>query len=57
MNDSVPAQNALKAAHASNHQIASHTWSHKDLNTLSDDEFTSELVKLEQITQRLIGVK
>lgn len=57
LNDSVEAQQALKAAHRSDHQIASHTWSHKDLNSLSGSDFDREIVKLEQITQSLIGVK
>ncbi|KXN80799.1 Chitin deacetylase [Leucoagaricus sp. SymC.cos] len=33
----------VKAAYDAGHQVASHTWSHKDLATLPQDEITSEM--------------
>lgn len=50
-------QRALKKAYNSGHQIASHTLSHKDLDTISGEEFDSELTELERIVHDLIGVK
>jgi peptidoglycan/xylan/chitin deacetylase (PgdA/CDA1 family) len=58
LNDSKEAKEAVEFAYSSGHQIASHTWSHKDLNVaVSDGTFDSELVKLEQVTQDIIGVR
>ncbi|KAG2210780.1 hypothetical protein INT46_006850 [Mucor plumbeus] len=50
-------QRALKKAYESGHQIASHTLSHKDLDTISGEEFDSEITDLERIVNNLIGVK
>lgn len=57
LNESAEAQEALKAAYQSGHQIASHTYSHQDLNTLDGDDFDREIVQLEQVVQDLIGVR
>lgn len=48
---------ALKKAYQSGHQIASHTLSHKDLDTISGEEFDTEITDLERIVNDLIGVK
>ncbi|CEP18204.1 hypothetical protein [Parasitella parasitica] len=50
-------QDALRKAHASGHQIASHTLSHKDLDTISGQEFEDEITELERIVYGLIQVK
>ncbi|KAL7313642.1 hypothetical protein PS15m_007364 [Mucor circinelloides] len=50
-------QRALKKAYDSGHQIASHTLSHKDLDTISGEEFDSEISELERIIYDLIQVK
>lgn len=57
LNESAEAQEALEAAYKSGHQIASHTYSHQDLNTLDGDDFDREIVQLEQVVQDLIGVR
>lgn len=59
LNESSVAQDALRDAYNSGHQIASHTWSHKNLVEIVDDEetFNQEIVLLEQVVQDLIGVK
>ncbi|TPX73185.1 hypothetical protein CcCBS67573_g05542 [Chytriomyces confervae] len=42
---SVPdAAQTLKDSYAAGHDIGSHTWSHKDLTTLNEDEIVAELV-------------
>ncbi|KAI8978921.1 hypothetical protein BDB01DRAFT_746090 [Pilobolus umbonatus] len=51
------AQNALKKAYDSNHQIASHTWSHRDLNTLGSGDFNSEIDKIEDLIYDLIDAR
>jgi peptidoglycan/xylan/chitin deacetylase (PgdA/CDA1 family) len=38
------------------HQVASHTWSHSDLSTLSFDKLHDEMWKVEQALQRILGV-
>ncbi|KAI7890498.1 uncharacterized protein EV154DRAFT_465519 [Mucor mucedo] len=55
LNDSVIAQEALKNAYNSGHQIASHTWSHQNLDEIDGSKFDSEIVKLEQIVQQFVG--
>lgn len=50
-------QIALKKAYQSGHQIASHTLSHKDLDTISGEEFDTEITDLERIVNDLVGVK
>ncbi|CAM0142844.1 hypothetical protein VKS41_002590 [Umbelopsis sp. WA50703] len=51
------AQNAIKKAYKSGHQIASHTWSHADLDSLPESEIQTEMTKLEDALMRVIGVK
>ncbi|KAI9485876.1 MAG: hypothetical protein EXX96DRAFT_613726 [Benjaminiella poitrasii] len=51
------AQAALKEAYKSGHQIASHTWSHKDLNEVSREVFDYEIDQLENIVYSTINVK
>ncbi|KAL9709440.1 hypothetical protein Ac2012v2_007175 [Leucoagaricus gongylophorus] len=46
----------IKAAYDAGHQIASHSWSHKDLATLSPDEVVSELSSVTRAIQSIIGV-
>jgi peptidoglycan/xylan/chitin deacetylase (PgdA/CDA1 family) len=46
----------IKYAYAQGHQIASHTWAHKNLSTLSWDETHNEFWRVEQALQRIIGV-
>lgn len=36
--------------------VASHTWSHSDLATLSSDQITSEMQRVDQALQRILGV-
>ncbi|QRV93375.1 chitin deacetylase [Ceratobasidium sp. AG-Ba] len=38
------------------HQIASHTWAHKHLNDLSYDQIHSEMWRVEQALEKIIGV-
>ncbi|KAJ7470816.1 carbohydrate esterase family 4 protein [Mycena latifolia] len=38
------------------HQIASHTWSHPDLNKLDQDESTDEIVKLDVAFKAILGI-
>ncbi|KAI5806534.1 hypothetical protein DFH27DRAFT_480211 [Peziza echinospora] len=40
---------------ADGHQIASHTWSHADLSTLSSADRVGEMVKLEMALRNIIG--
>jgi len=40
---------------AANHQVASHTWDHADLTTLSSDGVTSEMTQLEAAFLDIIG--
>jgi len=49
--------NRVKYAYSQGHQIASHTWSHKDLTTLTWDQIHDEMWRVEQAFQRIIGVK
>ena len=37
--------------------VGSHTWAHKDLTTLSGDDINSEMERVEEAIQRIIGVK
>ncbi|OBZ87688.1 Peptidoglycan-N-acetylglucosamine deacetylase [Choanephora cucurbitarum] len=53
--DDDEAKKVLLRAHKEGHQIASHTWSHKDLTTISGREFDSEVNALENAVSRIIG--
>ncbi|KAF5374534.1 hypothetical protein D9615_009076 [Tricholomella constricta] len=46
----------VRYAYDNGHQVASHTWSHKDLSTLSRDQIDDELRRVEQALQRIVGV-
>ncbi|KAG9060711.1 Carbohydrate esterase 4 protein [Linnemannia hyalina] len=45
----------LKNAYNNGHQIASHTWSHSDLTTLSKDQINNEMSLVEQAIKRITG--
>ncbi|KAG0003356.1 hypothetical protein BGZ80_001295 [Entomortierella chlamydospora] len=47
----------VKRAYKEGHQIASHTWDHKDLTTLSKSGITKEMTKLETAFKSIIGVR
>ncbi|KAF6765800.1 carbohydrate esterase family 4 protein [Ephemerocybe angulata] len=40
----------------SGHQIASHTWSHADLTTLSQDQINDEMYKVENALTKILGI-
>jgi len=43
-------------AHNQGHQIASHTWSHADLSTLTWDQIHDEMWRVEQAFEKIVGV-
>ncbi|KAF8625884.1 hypothetical protein AX15_005150 [Amanita polypyramis BW_CC] len=45
----------VQYVYAHGHQIASHTWSHPDLTTLSHDEINSQMDMIEQAIHRITG--
>jgi peptidoglycan/xylan/chitin deacetylase (PgdA/CDA1 family) len=47
----------LKQAFAEGHQIGSHTWDHKNLDTQSAASVTSEMTKLEAAFANILGIK
>ncbi|KIM86202.1 carbohydrate esterase family 4 protein [Piloderma croceum F 1598] len=47
----------VKYAYAQGHMVASHTWDHKDLTTLTFDEIHDEFYRVELALERLLGVK
>lgn len=49
-------QKRVKYAYDKGHQIASHTWGHKDLSTLTWDQVHDEMWRVEQALQRIAGV-
>ncbi|KAG0212647.1 Carbohydrate esterase 4 protein [Mortierella sp. NVP41] len=49
-------QRLLKRAFAAQHQIASHPWSHRDLETLSEREIRQEMYKIEDAFRDILGV-
>ncbi|KAF9169631.1 hypothetical protein BGX21_008017 [Mortierella sp. AD011] len=49
-------QSVLKRAYQSGHQIASHTWSHPKLTTLTTQGITTEMTRLEQAFMDVLGV-
>jgi len=46
----------VKYAYSQGHMVASHTWAHKDLTTLTFDQIHDEMWRVEQALERLIGV-
>ncbi|KAI8170065.1 hypothetical protein K4K49_005436 [Colletotrichum sp. SAR 10_70] len=46
----------LKRMFNAGHQLGSHSWSHKDFDTISHDEKVEELVKNEEVFSKTLGV-
>ncbi|KZS95399.1 carbohydrate esterase family 4 protein [Sistotremastrum niveocremeum HHB9708] len=46
----------LIESYEAGHQIASHTWSHPHLSSLSDDQITSELSQINDAVHTILGV-
>ncbi|KAF9167810.1 Carbohydrate esterase 4 protein [Actinomortierella ambigua] len=49
-------QRLLKRAYKAQHQLAAHPWSHRDLETLTDDEIRAEMEKIETAFRQILGV-
>ncbi|KAF9122930.1 Carbohydrate esterase 4 protein [Linnemannia schmuckeri] len=49
-------QRLLKRAFNAQHQIASHPWSHRDLETLSEREIRQEMYRIEDAFRDILGV-
>ncbi|KAG0223355.1 hypothetical protein B0O80DRAFT_451663 [Mortierella sp. GBAus27b] len=49
-------QRLLRRAYAARHQIASHPWSHRDLESLSDKDIREEMYRIEQAFRDILGV-
>ncbi|KAK7470213.1 hypothetical protein VKT23_001649 [Stygiomarasmius scandens] len=47
----------LQQVYAAGHQIASHTWSHPDIATLSNDQLDVEILRLDQAFIKILGIK
>ncbi|KAG9041873.1 Carbohydrate esterase 4 protein, partial [Tulasnella sp. UAMH 9824] len=47
----------LKAAYNAGHQIASHTWSHANWTTLTNDQLKKEMTKTDTALKKILGVK
>ncbi|KAJ2924894.1 hypothetical protein H1R20_g12201, partial [Candolleomyces eurysporus] len=47
----------LKKAYNSGHQIASHTWSHKDLTGQSASGLQTEISRLEEALKKILGIR
>ena len=48
---------AIRSAYTTGHQIASHTWSHYDLQTLGQSALESEITKVDTALKNIIGAK
>lgn len=48
-------QRIVREAYEAGHQIASHTWSHKDLATLSGPQIRREMTRLDDALRQIIG--
>ncbi|KAL0566895.1 hypothetical protein V5O48_015100 [Marasmius crinis-equi] len=46
----------VRFAYNQGHQVASHTWRHADLSTLTWDQVHDEMWRVEQALQRIVGV-
>ncbi|KAL3427788.1 chitin deacetylase [Phlyctema vagabunda] len=55
-NSSLPWSALIKRMYASGHQLASHTWSHADLCTITSAQRKNEMYKLEMAMRNLVGV-
>ncbi|KAK4161690.1 deacetylase-like protein [Cladorrhinum sp. PSN259] len=49
--------NAVKKAFASGHQVASHSWSHGRMGSMSASQIRTEMTKVEDALVNLVGVK
>ncbi|KAG0261169.1 Carbohydrate esterase 4 protein [Mortierella polycephala] len=49
-------QRLLKRAYNAQHQIATHPWSHRDLEALSDNDIRGEMHKIEDAFRSILGV-
>ncbi|KAG0275655.1 Carbohydrate esterase 4 protein [Linnemannia exigua] len=49
-------RSVIKRAYDSGHQIASHTWSHPQLTTLSVEQITTQMRRVEQALRELLGI-
>ncbi|KAK3844812.1 MAG: carbohydrate esterase family 4 protein [Linnemannia gamsii] len=47
----------VKRAYREGHQIASHTWSHADLTSLSYNQINTQMVQLDNALKSIIGVR
>ncbi|KAK1224836.1 hypothetical protein PQX77_012252 [Marasmius sp. AFHP31] len=47
---------AIRYVHSQGHQLASHTWSHGDLNTMNRAQLNQEFEKVEVALKRIAGV-
>nr|BAE92728.1 chitin deacetylase [Flammulina velutipes] len=47
----------IKYAYNAGHQVASHTWGHKDLTSLTWDQIHDEMWRVELALQRIVGVQ
>ncbi|KAG0319764.1 hypothetical protein BGZ97_001499 [Linnemannia gamsii] len=47
----------VQRAHREGHQIASHTWSHKDLSMMDSQQIREEMTELDHAIENLLGVK
>ncbi|KAF9116125.1 hypothetical protein BGX27_004708 [Mortierella sp. AM989] len=48
---------SVKRAYQDGHQVASHTWDHKDLTSLSQSDALGEMTMLEDAFKKIIGVR
>jgi len=46
----------IKYAYNAGHQVASHTWAHKHLKDLNHDQIDSEMSRVDQALERILGV-
>ncbi|KAF9551756.1 Carbohydrate esterase 4 protein [Mortierella hygrophila] len=49
-------RSVIKRAYESGHQIASHTWSHPQLTTLSVEQITLQMTRVEQALLDILGI-
>ncbi|THV08142.1 glycoside hydrolase/deacetylase [Dendrothele bispora CBS 962.96] len=47
----------LQQVYSAGHQIASHTWSHPDIATLTDAQLDVEILRLDQAFIKILGIK
>ncbi|KAJ8081854.1 hypothetical protein PM082_007700 [Marasmius tenuissimus] len=47
----------VQRTYAKGHQIASHTWAHAHLNSLSKDQITSEFTRSQDAIEKITGAK